>query len=154
MEAWFDGRKKNTRRGRECGERRRSGTSTFRASCGCLEERRQPCNGQHGVPEQSLQVGKGAAGRLHVVSCYAPTRAASRETKDTFFQEIENILSAVPQGEKYVLMGDFNACVGSRECAGDLWDGVRGLHGYKVVNDTGKELLSFRSAHQATICNT
>ena len=28
-----------------------------------------------------LQVGKGAAGRLHVVSCYAPTRAASRETK-------------------------------------------------------------------------
>ena len=70
-----------------------------------------------------LQVGKGAAGRLHVVSCYAPTRAASRETKDTFLQEIENILSAVPQGEKYVLMGDFNACVGSRECAGDLWDG-------------------------------
>ena len=98
-----------------------------------------------------LQVGKGATGRLHVVSCYAPTRAASREAKDTFFQEIENILSAVLQGEKYVLMGDFN---GSRECVGDLWDGVRGPHGYGVVNDAGKELLSFLSIHQATVCNT
>ena len=63
-----------------------------------------------------LQVGKGAAGRLHVVSCYATRRAASRETKDTFFQEIENILSAVTRREKYVLMGDFNVRVGSREC--------------------------------------
>ena len=47
-----------------------------------------------------LQVGKGAAGRLHVVSCYVPTRPASRKTKDTF-QEVESILSAVPPGEKY-----------------------------------------------------
>ena len=53
-----------------------------------------------------------------------------------------------------MLMGDFNARVGSRECVGDLWDGVRGPHGYGVVNDAGKELLSFLSAHQATICNT
>lgn len=102
-----------------------------------------------------LQVGRGAAGRLHVVSCYAPTRAASRETKDAFFQELENILSTVPQGEKYLLMGDFNARVGSRECAvGDMWDGVRGPYGYGVVNDAGKELLSFLAVHQATVCNT
>ena len=48
--------------------------------------------------------------------------------------------------EKYVLMGDFNAFIGSRECVGDLWDGV--------VSDAGKELLSFLSVHQATVCNT
>ena len=101
-------------------------------------------------------MGNGAAGRLHMMSCYAPTRAARRETKGAFFQEIENILSTVSQGEKYmyVLMGDFNAHVGSRECVGDLWDGVRGPHGCGVVSDVGKELLSFLSLHQATVCNT
>ena len=42
---WFgseDGRKKNTRTGRECRERRRSCTSSFRTSCRYLEERKQP----------------------------------------------------------------------------------------------------------------
>ena len=34
--------RKNTRKGTECGERIRSCTSSFRASCRCLEERRQP----------------------------------------------------------------------------------------------------------------
>ena len=32
--------------------------------------------------------------------------------------------------------------------------GMERTHGYGVVNDDGKELLSFLSAHQATICNT
>ena len=32
--------------------------------------------------------------------------------------------------------------------------GVRGPHGYGAVNDAGTELLSFLSAHQATVCNT
>ena len=98
--------------------------------------------------------GRVADGRLHVVSFYAPTRAASRETKDAFFQETENILSAVPQGEKHLLMGKFNARVGSRECVGDLWDGVRGPHRYGIVNDAGKELLSFLAVHQVTVCDT
>ena len=101
-----------------------------------------------------LQLGKGRSSRLHVVSCYAPTRAASRELKDAFFQELGNVLSRVPQDERYVLMGDLNARVGSREHVGDVWDGVRGPHGYGAVNDAGAELLSFLSAHQATVCNT
>ena len=33
------------------------------------------------------------------------------------------------------------------------WSGVRGPHGYGVANDAGRELLSFLSSHQATICN-
>ena len=101
-----------------------------------------------------LQVGEGSGGILHVVSCYAPTRAASREMKDAFFLELEHMLSSIPSGEKYVVLGDFNARVGSREYVGDHWDAVRGPHGFGVVNDAGKELLSFLSVHQATVCNT
>ena len=36
---------------------------------------------------------------LHIMSCYAPTRAASRQEKD-IFDELNSILSSVPAGEK------------------------------------------------------
>ena len=92
--------------------------------------------------------------KFHVVSCYAPTRAASRQVNDAFYQDLESILAAIPTREKYVILGDFNVHVGSRECVGDQWGSVRGLHGYGVINDAGKELLSFLSVHRATVCNT
>ena len=59
--------------------------------------------------------------RIHVVSCYAPTRAASRQDKDAFFQELNNIISGVPEGETYIILGDFNARVGSRESDDNEW---------------------------------
>ena len=92
--------------------------------------------------------------KLHVVSCYAPMRTASRQVKDAFFQDLESILSAILAGEKYVILVDFNAHVGSRECVGDQWGSVRGPHGYEVINNAGKELLSFLSVNRATVCNT
>ena len=145
----FDGRKKSTRWGRECDQRRRSGFSTFRAAVNAWKRGGTQWSAWSSrAVSACLQVGKGAPGRLYVVSCYAPTSVVSRETKNTFFQEVENIRLAVPQGEKYMLTGDFNACVWSRECEGDLCDRVRGLHRYGLVNDAGKELLSFLSAHQ------
>ena len=55
----------------------------------------------------------GSRGRkLHVVSCYAPTTAASREDKEAFFQMLDSFISSVPSQESYVILGDFNACVG------------------------------------------
>ena len=80
-----------------------------------------------------LQMEEGCGGRLHVVFCYAPTRAARREVKDAFFQELDHMLASVPSGERYVVLGDFNACVGSREHVGDQWDAVRGPHRYGVT---------------------
>ena len=101
-----------------------------------------------------LQVGNTSSDRLHIISCYAPTRSASREAKEDFFNELENIISAIPSGEKYILLGDFNARVGSRHPTGDQWGGVRGPHGFGETNDAGKELLGFLSIQQATVCNT
>lgn len=40
-----------------------------------------------------LQTGNKKAGRLHVLSCYAPTRAASRVLKDHFQQDLEQALA-------------------------------------------------------------
>ena len=97
-----------------------------------------------------LQVDKRPSSRVHLVSCYAPTRAASREDKDAFFWELENVISSVPSREVYV----FNARVGSRENVDEEWSSVRGPHGFGCANDSGKELLTFPALHQATVCNT
>ena len=101
-----------------------------------------------------LQLNKHTTSKLHVVSVYAPTWAASRDVKEAFFQELENVISSIPSSECYVLLGDFNARVGSRGSVSDQWDGVRGPHGLGVCNDAGKELLSFLSLHEAMVCNT
>ena len=94
-----------------------------------------------------LQPGKNKADRLHVLSCY---RAASRAENE----DLQQALDAIPSNESYVLLGDFNACVGSRHGQDDLWSLVRGPHGFGACNDAGGELLSFLSTNEAMICNT
>ena len=67
--------------------------------------------------------------KLHVVSCYAPTRAVSREEKDKFYDDLDGVLSSIPESDLYVLLGDFNARIGSRERE-DQWRMARGPHGH------------------------
>ena len=102
----------------------------------------------------TLETGKGKSGRLHVLSCYAPTFAASREEKDKFFDLLQDALSAIPSGECYVMLGGFNACVGSRAVDDNEWWYERGPHGYGELNEAGRDLLSFLSTNEATVCNT
>lgn len=91
---------------------------------------------------------------LHVISCYAPTFAANRTEKDEFFNDLQQILDEIPHEEPYLLLGDFNARVGSRNEKDDMWEHTQGPHGFAEANDAGKELLTFLSLNEATICNT
>ena len=98
----------------------------------------------------TLALGKG---HLHIMSCYAPMYASSRAEKDEFFDDLQQALSAIPSTDNYVMLGDFNARVGSRQ-DGDEWWNVRGPHGIGETNEAGKELLTFLSMNEATVCNT
>ena len=60
-----------------------------------------------------LQTGRRKKDHIHVLSCYAPTRAASRDTKDEFFTDLEQALATIPSDESYILLGDLNAHVGA-----------------------------------------
>ena len=104
-----------------------------------------------------LQIGlrrRSGSTHLHVLSCYAPTFAAPREVKDTFYDELQQALNEIPSDEPYIILGDFNARVGSRTLADDEWGHVRGPHGYGEANKAGRELLAFLSLNEATVCNT
>ena len=52
------------------------------------------------------------------------------------------------------MLGDFNACVGSRAGIDDEGWHERGPHGYGELNETRMELLCFLSTNDATVCNT
>ena len=67
-----------------------------------------------------LYIGKGEADHLHVISCYAPTRTASRTQKDDFFPDLEHALTAIPTDEPNILLRDLNARVGSRDGTDNL----------------------------------
>lgn len=102
----------------------------------------------------TLATGKRSSDRLHVLSCYAPTFAASRDVKEAFFDDLQHALDEIPAEEPYIMLGDFNARVGSRSGDSDLWRDVRGPFGLGEVNDAGKEFLNFLLLNEATICNT
>ena len=69
--------------------------------------------------------------RLHVIVCYAPTFHSKREAKENFYDEMQATLRSISEADRYVLLGDFNARVGSRLGPGDEWRGVCGPHGVR-----------------------
>ena len=91
---------------------------------------------------------------LHIIVCYAPTFRAQRCEKDRFFTELQRVIQSISPSDKFVVLGDFNARVGSGGGEEDLWSGVLGPHGYGQRNDAGMELLTFLALHETTICNT
>ena len=48
--------------------------------------------------------------------------AASREEKDSFFAILREAISSLSQGDCFVLLGDFNERVGSRQAADEWWN--------------------------------
>ena len=89
-----------------------------------------------------------------VISAYAPTFASKRIAKEQFFADLQATLPRMGT-EKFILLGDFNARVGSRTHAdADEWSRVRGPHGVGEMNSAGRELLDFLATIQAMVCNT
>lgn len=77
--------------------------------------RRKPWSSR--IISATLKVGGGRSDFLHMLSCYAPTFASSREDKDSFYDTLQQALSSIRSDECYLglVLGDFNAHVGSRE---------------------------------------
>lgn len=50
---------------------------------------------------------------LFVIAAYASTLPSSEEAKDEFYEALDGLLRSVPDKDKILLLGDFNARVGS-----------------------------------------
>ena len=61
-----------------------------------------------------------------VISVYAPTHRAEAVKKEEFFDTLQTTIDTVPEEDVMVILGDWNARVGSsvRTDDGTKWDGV------------------------------
>ena len=105
-------------------------------SCaGLLQTPQQPTNNRHAT----------------LISAYAPTLDADPECKELFYASLHSAINITPSTDKLILLGDFNARVGSD---GALWKDVLGQHGVGKLNENGLRLLTLCSEYRLVITNT
>jgi len=88
---------------------------------------------------------------MTVVSAYAPTLVSDELTKDSFYNCLRATLQTVPPNDRLVILGDFNARVGTNH---NVWAGVIGRHGLGNANSNGIRLLNLCSEFGLVITNT
>ena len=86
-----------------------------------------------------------------VIRAYASTLTSSDEAKNAFYEELNALVKGVSPGDKLILLGDFNARMGT---ACNNWEGVLGPHGTGKLNSNGLMLLTFCAENDLTITNT
>ena len=84
-------------------------------------------------------------------SAYEPTKTNPDEVKDQFYDDLDSVISAAPRTDKLILLGNFNARVGTGH---QTWEGVIGSEGVGKCNSNGLLLLRKCAEHELLITNT
>ncbi|BHF82136.1 hypothetical protein SprV_0802527300 [Sparganum proliferum] len=85
-----------------------------------------------------------------IISAYAPPMTSTDAAKDKFYEDLHALLATVSKADKLVVLGDFNARVGTDHGA---WIGVLGAHGLCGSNDSGLLLLRTCAEHCLILTN-
>ena len=88
---------------------------------------------------------------ITVIQAYAPTADSSEEDVEQFYEDLEKTLEEVPKRDIKVLMGDWNAKIGTDEKG---WETVMGRYGHGDRNERGERLLEFAQQHDLYVSNT
>ena len=105
-----------------------------------------------GVNERIMKMRIPLAADRHMtlLSVYAPTLVSSDEDITSFYQALLTIVTAIPKGDSVVILGDFNARVGTDN---ETWTPL-GPHGIGKVNSNGLLLLQLCTQLDLAIANT
>lgn len=72
--------------------------------------------------------------KLTLVNIYAPTMTSENIVIEQFYYDLNSVLNSVPKSNKLILLGDFNARVGTDY---NIWPGILGKNG------VGKRFFEF-----------
>jgi len=86
-----------------------------------------------------------------IISVYAPTMTNPDENKEAFYNQLTSTLNDIPRSDKLLLLGDFNARIGSDN---HNWPLVMGKHGIGKRNSNGELLLALCSEFELIVTNT
>nr|VZI16228.1 unnamed protein product [Spirometra erinaceieuropaei] len=86
-----------------------------------------------------------------IISAYAPPMTSPDVVKDKFYEDLHALLATVSKADKLIVLGDFNARVGTDHTA---WRGVLGPHGLRGSNDNGLLLIRACAEHRLILTNT
>ncbi|BHF59924.1 hypothetical protein SprV_0100288500 [Sparganum proliferum] len=86
-----------------------------------------------------------------IISAYAPPMTSPVAARDKFYEDLHALLATVSKADKLIVLGDFNARVGTYHTA---WRGVLGPHGLRDSNDNGLLLLRTCEEHRLILTNT
>lgn len=92
-----------------------------------------------------------SSGPVTLVSVYAPTLTSTPEAKDEFYTNLSDAIKNIPSKEHLILLGDYNARVGSDH---DSWPSCLGHFGVGKINENGQRLLEFCSFHGLCVTNS
>ena len=107
-----------------------------------------------GISDRLMTLKLPLSGNKHatIVSAYAPTMTNPDEVKNKFYNDLDDVISATPRIDKLILLGDFNARVGTDH---QTWEGViTGPEGVGKCNSNGLLLLRKCAEHDLLITNT
>ena len=106
-----------------------------------------------GISERLMTLRIPLASRRYatLISAYAPTLSADDNVKDAFYDLLDQTIQGIPNADKILLLGDFNARVGSNNL---VWHGIIGRHGIGNENANGLRLLNLCAEHNLVITNT
>uniref|UniRef100_A0A8D9DTK6 Craniofacial development protein 2 n=1 Tax=Cacopsylla melanoneura TaxID=428564 RepID=A0A8D9DTK6_9HEMI len=94
---------------------------------------------------------KGKFRNITIVSIHAPTEEKSEEIKETFYESLDEVLSQVQKYDQILVIGDFNAQVGSMESQSDV-AGKFTVHDYN--NNNGDYMAEFAARNKLFIRST
>ena len=86
---------------------------------------------------------------ITVTQAYAPTSQAEEAEVKGFYEDLQKLLQLTPKKDVLLIIGDWNAKVGSQETPG-----VTGKFGLGVWNKAGQRLIQFCQENALVIANT
>ena len=86
---------------------------------------------------------------ITVIQDYAPTSNAKEAEVERFYEDLQDLLELTPKRDVLLIIGDWDAKVGSQETPG-----VTGKFGLGIRNEAGKRLIEFCQENALVIANT
>ncbi|BHF78435.1 hypothetical protein SprV_0602154800 [Sparganum proliferum] len=80
-----------------------------------------------------------------------PLMTSPDAARDNFYEDLHALLATVPKADKSIVLGDFNALVGTNHAA---WRGVLDPHGLNGSSGNDLVLLRTCAEHRLTLTNT